>query len=261
MQTAAAHNLQLADGVEPVHLAAYDRFMARAGGYGRAGFSVTIPNFGDGPLESALQDVEPNLKLLGLLNVKYLASEFPMPWPDLTLETRIGNTYIYANERPLPRAWVAHQAVPIEADWLSQLERLPDIATTALIDPASATPLPAAGPGRPSAVHITHYSADLIEMETAIDAAGWLILSEIWYPGWQATVNGTPVAVERVNGLLRGVYLAGPGEYNIRLVYRPRSVMWGNWIAGLSLSLVSLAGLGWIWFRSRRPSTGPHNCS
>ena len=33
----------IADGVEPVHLATYDRFMALAGGYGDASFSVTLP--------------------------------------------------------------------------------------------------------------------------------------------------------------------------------------------------------------------------
>ena len=48
MQTAAAEGLYLADGVEPVHLASYDQYMARAGGYNNASFSVTIPNFNDG---------------------------------------------------------------------------------------------------------------------------------------------------------------------------------------------------------------------
>jgi hypothetical protein len=134
MATAAAAGLHLADGVEPVHLARYDELMARAGGYNDPGFSVTIPKFGPGPLETSLQAVQPNLKLLGLLNVTYLASAFPMPWPGLTLETEIGGTYIYRNELALPRAWVAHQAVPAEADWLGQLEALPEGGNVAVIE-------------------------------------------------------------------------------------------------------------------------------
>ena len=126
MQTSAAANLQLADGVEPVHLAVYDHYMAHAGGYGDPSFSVTIPNFGEGPIESALQETEPNLKLLGLLNVQYLASAFPMAWPGLIPETEIDGTFIYKNEYALPRTWVAHQVVPAEADWLAQLEHLPE---------------------------------------------------------------------------------------------------------------------------------------
>jgi len=245
VQTAAAYNLQLADGVEPVHLAVYDRFMARAGGYNDPSFSVTIPNFGAGPLESALKDSQPDLRLLGLLNVEYLAAAFPMAWPGLSLEQKIGETYIYRNNQALPRAWVAHQTVSIQAAWLAQLQHLPNPASTVLIGPANGRP--AGDTGRPpSAVRISHYSADRIELETEIPAPGWLVTSEIWYPGWQAAVNGTAQPVERVNGLLRGVYLEQPGRYQISLWYRPASVVWGNWIAGVSALLLALAGLVWL---------------
>ncbi|MCB9103098.1 MAG: hypothetical protein H6633_02495 [Anaerolineales bacterium] len=77
-QTAAAYHLQQADGVEPVHLSIYAEFMAQAAGYHDTEFSVTIPHFGDQPLDVALKDVEPDLKLLGMLNVTYLASAFTM---------------------------------------------------------------------------------------------------------------------------------------------------------------------------------------
>jgi hypothetical protein len=240
MQTAAAHNLTLADGVEPVHLAVYDHFMARAGGYNDSSFSVTIPPF-DGPLETALKDVRPNLKLLGLLNVTYLASAFPIAWPGLTLETEIGGTYIYANDQALPRAWVAHQTIPTQADWLTQLERLPNLDDVALVE---------RGPylnqsNRPaSPTNITRYTADVIELETLIAEPGWLVVSEIWYPGWQATVNGLSQPVEKVDGLLRGVYLNKPGRYQIRLEYRPQRVVWGNWVAGVTaMVMIMVTGL------------------
>ena len=246
IQTAAAANLQLADGVEPVHLAVYDQFMARAGGYNDAGFSVTIPNFGDKPLASALRETKPNLKLLGLLNVTYLASAFPMNWPGLTPETEIKGTYIYRNEYALPRAWVAHQTVLAERDWLAQLESLPDLAETVVIDPTTAGgQLSAASHSPPSsqlrpgtAVVITHYSANRIEMETTITTPGWLVVSEVWYPGWQATVNGAPQPVAKVDGLLRGVYLKEAGVYHITLLYHSWTVVWGGWISSITAILM-----------------------
>lgn len=245
VQTAAANGLYLADGVEPVHLAVYDQIMARAGGYGETGFSVTIPNFGSDPLESALQGTRPDLKLLGLLNVVYLASAFPMDWPGLALEAQIDGTYIYRNSYALPRAWISHRMTPIEANWLAQLARLPDLASTALVEPqVEAIMMGESDGAQPdSPVQLRSYSANRIELETELAAPGWLILSEIWYPGWQATVNGSPQPVQRVDGLLRGLYLNQPGPYQITLVYRPRSVVWGSWVSGLTSGLLIIMSL------------------
>ncbi len=257
MQTAAAAGLRLADGVEPVHLAVYDQYMARAGGYHDASFSVTIPPF-SGPLETSLEEVEPNLKLLGLLNVTYLASAFPMSWPGLSLETEIDGTFIYRNERAVPRAWVAHQAVPSEADWLAQLEAMSDMANVIIVendfqdgDQSAISSQQSTTRGQGSIARITHYSANRIEVETEISQPGWLVLSEIWYPGWQATVNDSPQPVEKVNGLLRGVYLAQPGSYQITLAYYPRSVQWGGWITGITTALLILGGSLILW-RSKK---------
>lgn len=203
-QTAAAAGLQLADGVEPVHLAAYDRFMARAGGYDDPGFSVTLPPFGDRPVETALREAKPDPNRLGRLNVRYIASAFPIEEPDLALETKIEATYIYRNEAAMPRAWLI--------------------------------------PGGES-VRVTHYSPDLIELETETTEPALLVLSEIWYPGWQATVNGASRPVAQVDNLLRGVALEQPGRYQVRLAYRPRSVIWGRRISILTALLLA-AGLG-----------------
>jgi hypothetical protein len=238
MQTAAAAGLALADGVEPVHLAVYDRYMARAGGYEEKGFSVTIPHFGQGPLETALAGVQPDLRLLGLLNVEYIAAAFPMTGPDLVLETNIDGAYIYRNALALPRAWVVHRTVPLADDWLAQLETLSEPAAIAAI--ASRPQLDHSSNRPGSSARITRYTPDLIEVETDIPAPGWLVLSEIWYPGWQATVNGVPRPVERANGLLRAVYLEKPGQHRIGLSYQPATVVWGNWLSGLASGLLVL---------------------
>jgi hypothetical protein len=263
LQTAAAANLSLADGVEPVHLAVYDQFMARAGGYHDASFSVTIPKFGAGPLETSLKDVTPDLKLLGLLNVAYLVSAFPMDGPGLILETKVDQNFIYRNELALPRAWVAHEAVPAEEDWLGQLTAQPDLENVVIVESTAKNSQYPNGhkqstantlmgtSSQESTTEITAYSSDRIEVETDITAPGWLVLSEIWYPGWQATVNGMTQPLEKVNGLLRGLYLSQPGAYHIILTYQPRSVFWGQRISGLTAALL-MAGL-LLMLRQNRP--------
>ena len=238
MQTAAAHNLQLADGVEPVHLARYDDFMARAGGYNTSGFSVTIPHFGEGDLETSLRDVEPDFRLLGLLNVQYIAAAFPMMWEGVSPEADVDSAYIYTNRHALPRARVVHQTVPAESDWLAQLESLPNLADVITVETGpqlTDTAQPA------TTANVNRHTPNLIEVETEISSPGWLVLSEIWYPGWQATINGTTQPVERVNGLLQGIYLPEAGQYRVLVEYRPNSVEWGNRIA--IIALVVVAGL------------------
>jgi uncharacterized membrane protein YfhO len=50
--------------------------------------------------------------------------------------------------------------------------------------------------------------------------AGLLVLRERWTPGWRARVDGRPVSVLRVDGLLRGVEVPA-GETMVEMTYRP----------------------------------------
>jgi hypothetical protein len=95
-----------------------------AGGYPFPGFSVTVPPFPpDQDLAQAHRDTRLNLTLLGLLNARFLAAEFPMDYEDLTLLKVMGRTHVYVNERALPRAFVVGQVKVIsdEEKILSEL--------------------------------------------------------------------------------------------------------------------------------------------
>jgi hypothetical protein len=236
---AAGAGLQTADGVEPVHLAVYDRFMALAGGYGDASFSVTLPPFPpDRPPGEAFRDTRPDLRLLGLLNVEYLAAAFPIKDAGLALLAEIDGVFIYRNAYALPRAWIASPVwVPTwtetGVDWAGQLAALADLGARSVVE------------GKPSAA-VTHYAPDRIEVEASLPEAGLLVLAEIWYPGWQVTVDGQPRPVEQVVGILRGVSLDA-GTHQVVFVYRPASVSWGTalslagWAAALVFACVQVA--------------------
>ena len=59
---------------------------------------------------------------------------------------------------------------------------------------------------------------------------GVVILSDSYYPGWQATVDGEPARIYAANHLFRGVEV-GAGVHEVRFIYRPSSIRIG---AGLS---------------------------
>ncbi|MGQ9500622.1 MAG: hypothetical protein ACUVSF_01150 [Anaerolineae bacterium] len=251
---AAQWGIQTADGVEPVHLERYDRFMELAGNYadfpdkpvGR--FSVTIPPFPpDRLLESAFQNVPPNLSLLGLLNVTYLVSAYPLPLDGLELLARPDHAYIYRNRYALPRVWLLPTEVArpfltsdVHADWPQQLEALY-----------------AAASQQYDAVHnkviIQEYRADRIVLDVAVDVPSTLILSEIWYPGWLAWIDDVPSSVLPVVGLLRGVSL-DVGKHRIILAYQPLIARIGVGISTVTVIalLISMALIGAHRITARR---------
>jgi uncharacterized membrane protein YfhO len=63
-----------------------------------------------------------------------------------------------------------------------------------------------------------------------------LVLSEIFYPGWRATVNGKKARIHEVDGALRGVVIPR-GESRIVFRYTP----WSFWLGAL-LSVVAFSG-------------------
>ncbi|MDP3685852.1 MAG: YfhO family protein [bacterium] len=67
-----------------------------------------------------------------------------------------------------------------------------------------------------------------------------LVLRDSWYPGWQATLDGAPIPVERAESIFRGV-LVPPGTHTVTFRYRPRALYVG--IVVSSIALVALGGM------------------
>jgi hypothetical protein len=163
-----------------------------------------------------------------LLNVKYVLVREGTPLPEGKFEKVLGpvrGVDLYVNHDFAPRAWFA----PASAD-LNDLE-LPAEVMSAVVSAYSPT-----------------------AMEFAVDAPenGWLVISEFWYPGWRATVNGAEGEIVQVNGALRAVAV-GAGESTVTLRYWPSVWTWGLLAAAVGLVLLVL--LSWRP-RSRRAPTG-----
>jgi uncharacterized membrane protein YfhO len=91
------------------------------------------------------------------------------------------------------------------------------------------------------------YEPERVELRARADRRGLVVLSDVWFPGWKATVDGRDVPIHRVDYLLRGV-VVGPGEHKIVMRYQPWSWRIG-WIVSL---LTALLLLGALWKSARR---------
>jgi hypothetical protein len=145
---------------------------------------------------------------------------------------------VYLNRQALPRALVVHRAMaaPDHAAALAAL-RAPDF------DPATAVVVEGgeglqAVPSRPASVEFEAFDSNHIRLRVDTPADGYLVLSEVWYPGWRARVDGAPAPVLRANYAFRAVRLS-PGEHRVELDFAPRS-----WRVGLVISGLTVLGLG-----------------
>jgi hypothetical protein len=155
---------------------------------------------------------------------------------------------IVENPSALPRAWIVHEALHVHGS-APALELIAngniDARRTAVLEdspPALETP---ADPSLDRAV-ISDYAADRIVVRTSTTAPGLLVLSEMYYPSWQAYLDGQPVRLFPANGALRAVPVPA-GEHAVEMRFESATLA-----GGLAISVVTvLVMLGNLWQRRR----------
>ncbi len=143
---------------------------------------------------------------------------------------------------PLPRVRLVGRAVPSD-DPARDLAVI-DINSVAL----STRPLDLDG-GPAGAATLTEERPGRLGIRTEAPAARLLVVSESHDPGWQVRIDGTPAAIERVNGDFLGcVVLAG--SHRVEFTFAPPVVRWGR---AMSVGgLLAMLGLGaWAAFALR----------
>jgi hypothetical protein len=95
-------------------------------------------------------------------------------------------------------------------------------------------------------VTIIRYRPNRIELKSVSNNNTYLILSELFYPGWRAYVDAKRVPILRANFLLRAIALT-PGRHEIVFVYRPVS-----FLVGAALSLLTLLLSAVLCLRCRK---------
>jgi len=100
--------------------------------------------------------------------------------------------------------------------------------------------------------NVTQYSPNEVRVHTSTDGEAWLVLSDTYYPGWTASVDGQPSTVLRGDVLFRIVPVPA-GEHDVDFRFEPASVRVGLLISLLSLAIVvaSLAIAGRSRWRNR----------
>jgi hypothetical protein len=102
-----------------------------------------------------------------------------------------------------------------------------------------------------SIVTIKGYEPNELSYEVNSGKGGVVVFSEIYYPGWTATIDGQPAELGRVNYILRALNVKS-GKHDVVLTFKPKSVNTTETIAYISYVILMLVVLGAVYMEYRR---------
>ena len=180
--------------------------------------------------------------VLNMLNAKYFI--FPLEGGQTV---PIQNPYVYGN------AWFVDQLNYVdnanqEMDALGRLDLRHQAVADAKFKPQLGE---AVEQDTASVVTITGYEPNRLAYDVNSGKGGVLVFSEIYYPGWTATIDGEPVELGRVDYVLRAMNVK-PGRHEVVLSFFPKSVNTTETIAYISYLILFLVIIGALFMEYRR---------
>lgn len=177
-----------------------------------------------------------------LLNVHYVLSRKRLEGPGLERVYGEGGVRVYRIGDPLPRAWIVHSTVVADDDQAIDLLNAEDFdprATAVLMPEDRRFALPGED-GSGTTPHVLDAAPGRLDLEVSSSRDGLLVVSQPFYPGWRAEVDGAPVPVLRADYLLQGIPIKA-GSHRVELRYHLSPVPAFLSLALLIVCLVALA--------------------
>jgi Bacterial membrane protein YfhO len=154
---------------------------------------------------------------------------------------------VFEDTTAMPRAFLVPTAriAPSLGTALSEMVHLPFHPDQEVILADDATTQATGGlvadRGGQGVARITAYAAGAVKIHTSASADAWLVLSDTYYPGWVASVDGRPTSLLRGDVLFRVVPVPA-GEHEVEFHFEPASVKLGL-VISLGALLLVVGGL------------------
>jgi hypothetical protein len=160
---------------------------------------------------------------------------------------------VLENTTALPRAFLVPSArvAPSLGSALNEMVHRPfqpDQEVILAADANTEAPGLTTNRGGTGTATITSYADASVEIHTSASSDAWLVLSDTYYPGWVATVDGQRTAILRGDVLFRVVPVPA-GEHDVEFRFEPNSVQLGLWVSLASLLALVVAVVvagGWV---------------
>ncbi len=178
-----------------------------------------------------------------LYGAKYWISKAARDADQVEVHQFQGGLKAYESPGAFPRVWTVHQAIAISSE-----SQIPATYDSPQFDPRHQAIFLGDAPKLSSCAGedratLVRFDFNTVLMQAEMQCSGMVILSDNWFPGWTATVDGQPVKIWEADTAIRGVEVPA-GSHRIEMRYRPLTVTLGAWM--LALSLAGLVGLAWL---------------
>ena len=101
-----------------------------------------------------------------------------------------------------------------------------------------------------ASIRQTHLASDEVTYEADSKKGGLVVFSEIYYPGWTATIDGQPANIGRADYVLRAMYVPA-GKHTIHMEFHPKSVEQTELVANISFAALILVIAAAIFMKVR----------
>ncbi len=188
-------------------------------------------------------------RVQALLGVRYYLSSKPLRPDQKEVFTGVSGRKVFQNVDAFPRTWSVHQVRRVSVAETGRLLTDPavDLRKLALVTGAP----PRLEQCSEDVVDVPLHQPNRVVIQANMQCRGLVILSETYFPGWSATVDGKAVSIQQADGMLRGV-VAEAGIHTIVMQYRPWSV-----IAGGGMTLLGFVLTLAVALRTRQPRAEP----
>ena len=189
--------------------------------------------------------------MIDALNLRYIISRNPIAVsaggvPKYTLRADLPGFLVFENASALPRFFLVHRifaaGTPEEA--FSAIHK-PDFtpSSVAVVE----QPPPPEWIARVSSfqgnagfqeltseesTQVLHYGATEVLLAVRTKTPGFLVTSEVHYPGWRAWIDGSEVPLYMTNGAFRGLFVP-EGNHAIRMAFQPQILYFGSAVSAL----------------------------
>jgi hypothetical protein len=159
------------------------------------------------------------------------------------IERKLPPYTLYENREAFPRAFVVPRAEPLpgRSGVLNAL-KTSDLRRVVLLEDYQADPGDPGPTGRFQPARIVAYQPNHVVIDVRLDAPGFLVLTDPWYPGWTCTLDGRPARLYRADYVFRGVAVPA-GDHQVRFDFQPVSLRIGRMISAASLAAVLVLSL------------------
>lgn len=160
------------------------------------------------------------------------------------------NKFAVVNHGAMGNAWFVENIKYVDTpnEEIAALSNT-DLRKTAIVDktfkPALTKVAPQTAQDSTSRVTLTKYEPNALEYTTDSKNGGAVVFSEVYYPGWTATIDGQPLELGRANYVLRTAYVPA-GKHTIQMEYKPASITITETAAYIAIVLLLLGLIGAI---------------